>query len=1068
MSRQFVFGAVGAVVGFIASGFNPAGAQYGFVIGSTIGAITAPDVNTEGPRPDDSKLPGASEGDPIPYVEGTARVAGVVAWASAKRVISTTTSQGGKGPDQNVTTYSEEIDVLILLTCNQMAAVRRIWAYGKLEWSIADDADAQTLADSQTTGLWRAIRFYTGAPGQLPDPTYEAAVGVGNAPAYPGRSYVAIDGLQLQSGSQLPVLNFEVCSAATLNRTSIATWTVSQSGTDGTRDGSGYCGSLTFRGGSEPLYFRNNDGDTDLLDISETGDTLNAIEPTVVDIDYSAYPSLGNQGAVWVGVGDQPCIITHAISQGPAGPSGFGIVLGFIESLGLVAYEFIEPQGINGLRYALRGGAMYLAPTSSGTRSVFRFAAAGGTELADSAVFTDFCTGLAVNDEFVFFMEGGDVHTLDPITLIESGSAFAAPGGDDASIIVGDDDELYAIHASTLYLRNFDTSTWDIVGSISGTISGNSTSNHPPVMRNGSLYFMSHPGNDPVQETFSYTASITAAPLTVPLSDVMDRLAARTGQLQPADYDHSALAGIDVRGMVVNRSTSTRAVMEMLQRGYLFEQVEGDIIKAVPRGGSTVATLPYDDLGTSEGESPAEPLPIRRLNDIEQAARVTVKYLNAENDFQTGAATGDRLITDSTAEQTLELALAFTPQEAKRLADVYTMDIAVGLTTLGPVAFGRKYRRLESTDPIGLTNSDGSVYRARILKITDSGDVRVAELVADDATIINSLALTDSNYTPQTLVRGSAPTEAVFGDWPLLRDSDDTPGYYAVATAVGRWGGARIVESADDVQFSELVQITERAVLGRATTALGDWTWGFVVDETNSVTVDVGDGELSSATDDAILADDTLNAMAIGDHGRWELIQFKNATLVGAGVYTLSGLLRGRKGTEWAVGTHAGGDTVVLLQPAGMRRIEEQQADIGLLRYLRAVSIGRQLDSATSEQFVNAGVSQKPYAPVDLAVLRDASGNIAATWNRRSRLSFRFLSPVPVPLGETTEAYAVEVYDDDTFTTVVRTETVTAPAFSYSAADQTSDFGSPQAEVHLRVYQLSAQVGRGYELEGSA
>ncbi|MBX6329380.1 MAG: hypothetical protein IRY89_12480, partial [Pseudolabrys sp.] len=38
---------------------------------------------------------------------------------------------------------------------------------------------------------------------------------------------------------------------------------------------------------------------------------------------------------------------------------------------------------------------------------------------------------------------------------------------------------------------------------------------------------------------------------------------------------------------------------------------------------------------------------------------------------------------------------------------------------------------------------------------------------------------------------------------------------------------------------------------------------------------------------------------------------------------------------------------------------------------------------------------------------------------------------------------------------------VTAPAATYTAAEQIADFGAPQASVAVRVYQLSATVGRG-------
>jgi hypothetical protein len=62
------------------------------------------------------------------------------------------------------------------------------------------------------------------------------------------------------------------------------------------------------------------------------------------------------------------------------------------------------------------------------------------------------------------------------------------------------------------------------------------------------------------------------------------------------------------------------------------------------------------------------------------------------------------------------------------------------------------------------------------------------------------------------------------------------------------------------------------------------------------------------------------NACLIGS----EIVQFRDASLVSAGVYTLKGLLRGRRGTEASMTGHASGERFVLLRATGLRRIEMQ------------------------------------------------------------------------------------------------------------------------------------------------
>ncbi|MET0155564.1 MAG: hypothetical protein ABW189_05615 [Rickettsiales bacterium] len=75
-----------------------------------------------------------------------------------------------------------------------------------------------------------------------------------------------------------------------------------------------------------------------------------------------------------------------------------------------------------------------------------------------------------------------------------------------------------------------------------------------------------------------------------------------------------------------------------------------------------------------------------------------------------------------------------------------------------------------------------------------------------------------------------------------------------------------------------------------------------------------------------------------------------------------------------------------------------------------------------------------------LAGERDGSGNLTITWIRRTRIGGEWADGADAPLSEETEAYEIDIMD---------------------GADQTADFGSPQASVDVVVYQLSALVGRG-------
>ena len=64
-----------------------------------------------------------------------------------------------------------------------------------------------------------------------------------------------------------------------------------------------------------------------------------------------------------------------------------------------------------------------------------------------------------------------------------------------------------------------------------------------------------------------------------------------------------------------------------------------------------------------------------------------------------------------------------------------------------------------------------------------------------------------------------------------------------------------------------------------------------------------------------------------------------------------------------------------------------------------------------------------------------------------------------MPLGEELEAYEIEIRDGDA---VKRVLAASEPRALYTAAEQTSDFGSTDLEsLDVTIYQLSRAFGRG-------
>lgn len=201
---RLVIAAAGAAAGFAIGGIT--GAQIGWTVGSVVGAGFGPKQKSAGPRLDDRRVTGSDYGTVIPYVEGSPRQAGIIIYASEKRETATTTSQGKGGGGAEYTSYTYDVDLMYILSENPITGVYQVFINGDLVY------DGATLRN----GVWDDIRIYTGDDAQLPDPTYEAAVGTANALAYTRRGSVFIQGLKLGTSGQIPNITFVIGNGGTL------------------------------------------------------------------------------------------------------------------------------------------------------------------------------------------------------------------------------------------------------------------------------------------------------------------------------------------------------------------------------------------------------------------------------------------------------------------------------------------------------------------------------------------------------------------------------------------------------------------------------------------------------------------------------------------------------------------------------------------------------------------------------------------------------------------------------------------------------------------------------------
>lgn len=1181
---QLAVSAAGAAIGFAVGG--PAGAQFGWLAGSAIGAVAfAPEQDI--PKVGDLKAPTVQYGSQLLRLYGSNRTAGTMAWYSSKRVIAG--SDGGKGGGDAPTADTAEIDLLYILGVDSdINAVARVWRNGELIWTSRADSSDDSLEASTQTDAWTSISFLDGNPAQLPHAVIEAEEGVGNVPAYRYRQCVLIEGLQLGQSGQIPFMEFEAVTG-TVEGAEAETIRYAHLVVEQQYQSVRPEGSIAF-GSTSRIVVRAPE-----VYISATTYTVDAAGvQTEVGTDpipphfYFADPGLGtgDHALLVLGSTDTECKFA-AVGDGVS----FQAILPNLDNyLGSSEIRFGVWQGYLAIGTSLpldeKAPGSPVSPYNLGNQGrIYIYETLGGSHVQTIEAMLGEIASIAISGTNVWALKAGTVYPFTSVlTSPTAGTSFAAPNV--TSIFVSSTGVLCGANA-TGEIYEYAESAWTLIGTLEYASDplGNDTAQHgvtgaklyacqpasytdeswtyywrdsfavyeytdlkdiyeqvlsdetttmnadtppapravsdvisilsphqPPVIDyaegDGASWDLDVDFNalfgydgdtegnfdDPMEEWvwvaathrtnrfdrlrdvqttvthyvhdfFSKPRISTVDPGTVDLADIVSAEWATVDDVSKIDV--SELQGIPVRGFQV--AGSIRGAYEALAAVFHFGAVCSDKLYFRLQGGSSSATIAFADLAAGEDGAGDEPFAPERANDDEIPERVILTYPNQLDDYANGTESGNRG-SESRIVVAKQSNVVMEPSEAKACAESWAFMLGLANTT-ATISLSNYYAELEPTDRITVPDADGNLHVMRIARSTYDGRVRHLDLVRDGTvSAFTGSGTTDTGYTPTVDLpaTSSAVAQSVLLDIPLLRDVDDDPGFYAVAK--GSALGASLYSSLDGTTYTKEVDFTSQAIFGLCSSGLPDWTGRRVFDEVSTLTVNVGSGTLSSSTRAAMLASEAVNACAIGVHGRWELCQFRTATLVSPGIYTLSGFIRGSRGTEWASTGHTGGETFVMLSPTTAQRVEVQTSEVGVSLFYKTVSAGRLLSSVTAEAFTDSSVCQKPFSPVHVRVSRDTSDNATITFQRRTRKSTRFASSsgISAPMGEASQAYEVDIYADGTYVTVVRTLASVTTSASYSAADQTSDGLTPGDTLYMRVYQLNAIVGRGYPAEKAA
>ena len=550
------------------------------------------------------------------------------------------------------------------------------------------------------------------------------------------------------------------------------------------------------------------------------------------------------------------------------------------------------------------------------------------------------------------------------------------------------------------------------------------------------------------------------------LDQVVSALCSRVG-LTADDLDVSELTADEVLGFGIARQISVRGALELLAATYAFEAIESDHqLKFKKRGRPPSRVITEDDLAPlSDRETFRE----TRAQEVDLPLRFSVRYQDADLDADEGTQTAKRIAgPDATMashnEATLDLPITLTATQAMTVAlrQLYGAWLE---RVMHEWQTDWTHLDLEPGDVVQIALHDGSLFAVRLLQCELGANLAVSwQTVVEESSsyTVPAVPAAALNYIPRA-EPVSSEAKLFLLDLPLLQDLDDvqrvaTGCYWAGGAYFDPpWKGAMLFSSDDGAVYASVDETFAAVSWGAAINALPDTDTPFQTDTTSALRVAMVSGALAPVT-----ALDMLNganrAALIRSDGIAEIIQFQDVVLEN-GVYTLTNLLRGRRGTEVFTGGHAAGDLFVLLDGVSRRGLPLSR--IGATLHHRLVGRGGELRDAATNMATLVGRDLMPYAPAHLTLAGEVGGDIAVTWVRRTRVGGALLDGTgDVPVSEDEELYELVVYDGAD--TVLRTVTdLSSPAFTYTAAMQAEDFPSG-GPGRIAVWQISAQVGRGF------
>ncbi len=486
---------------------------------------------------------------------------------------------------------------------------------------------------------------------------------------------------------------------------------------------------------------------------------------------------------------------------------------------------------------------------------------------------------------------------------------------------------------------------------------------------------------------------------------------------------------------------SVRGVAETLAGLFPFSVRDDGVLLRLDAAAERHGEIGPADLGASRDGKAVPRLARERRSEAGLPAILSVAHYEPERDYQQGL---QRVRDGGGGRRDVRIDMPVTLDAARikghAIAALHRMRIE---RTTAKIQLPWRYLDLVPGQCIAVPGDAGEW---RVSAVTLNRMVVEAELVRHAITAPTGIA-SDPGRTMAQADEPHGPTVFRVLDLPPLDDTVPTAPQVAVAAAgtLPGWRRAALLVSLDDgVSWQEAGPTAAPAVIGMTQTRLG-LASAHLWDEASRLDVALLNSgmALHSATPEAVLAG--ANVALVGD----ELIQFRTATPLGADNYRLSGLLRGRRGTEWAISDHGAAEPFILVARESLALLDVPPGTGSV----RVIATGIADPQPGEQDLLRPGRALLPLAPAHARAERLSNGDTEILWIRRSRNGWRWLDGVDAPLGEEAERFQVTIIPD---VGPRRTSGTLEARLTYSAQDRAADRSVGATRVLIEICQAGS------------